>query len=323
MIKKAPKGIRLLSAAALLSGLVFLMSGEAAALTVAPSTWNIVGLDSNTPAFGPNRFPVGAKVCGGIPGASDTASFSWDAGGTNPDNGTYIYLRPGSANPVTITFGADGCADAYFEVEVAKDANAFDLTRRYHITAGGVSTSTPRELYVEHLVSQARNYITNVKLNGASVPAGGAMNLMVGNTYTIELYGGTATQGYSQFEEFINFPNTVFQVLSVTTSYSANDSPYVSTLDHKYLYADACGWENDPNSPYYLSCVGGDYKSGGNNVVTTYTVRIIGGGGSSESLGTLLYDFSGSSFHYNSDYSTSPRYAVIADPSTAYLAEVL
>src|SRR5574341_792780 len=330
MTKKAPKSIRLFSpaaaarrllAGALLSGLAFLVPGEAAALTVTPSTWNIIGLDSNTPAFGPNRFPVGAKVGGGVPGASDTASFAWDAGGTNPDDGTYIYLRPGTANPVTITFGADGCADAYFEVEVAKDANAFDLTRRYHITAGGSSTATPRELYVEHLVSQARNYITNVKLNGASVPAGAAMNLMVGNTYTIELYGGTATQGYNQFEEFINFPNTVFQVMSVSTTYSANDSPYVSTLNHKYLYADSCGWENDPNSPYYLSCVGGDYKSGGNSVVTTYTVRIIGGGGTSETLNTLLYDFSGSSFHYNADFSTGARIANIIDPTTLAISK--
>lgn len=308
--------LRMLLAAGSISGSVFLFSAEAAALTVTPNTWNVVGLDSNTPLFGPNRFPVGAKVCGGTPGQNVQVDFFWDS--TNP----YVYLRPGSANPINVTLGADGCADAYFEVEVDKNSgNApFDTNRQYHISAGGVSTPMPREIYVEHLVSQSRNYITNVEVNGASVPAGGAMNLLVGNTYTIKLYGGTATQGYQQFEEFINFPNTIFQVLSVTTSYSADDSPYVPNPNDK-LYADACKWENNPNSPFYLSCVGGDYKAGGNNVVTTYTVKIVGGGGSSETLSTLLYDFSGSSFHYNADYSTGARVANIIDPATLTIAK--
>lgn len=293
------------------------VSPVAAAYTVTPSTWNIIGLDSNTPAFGPYRFPIGAKVCGGSSGSSDTALFTWDTGGT--DNGTYIYLRPGSANPVNITFGADGCADAYFEVEVNKASSAFDQTRRYHITAGGVSTPTPRELYVEHLISQSRNGIDNVKLNGVSIPAGGYMNLIVGNTYTIELVGHTAPGGYNQFEEFINFPNTIFQVLSVSTDYATNTSPYVSTSGHKYLYADACKWENDPNSPYYRACWE-DWKSG-DTVITTYTVKILSGGGSTETLDSLLYDFSGSSFHYNADYSTGARFANIIDPTNVSISK--
>jgi len=297
-------------------GSALLISAEAyAALTVTPSTWNIIGLDSNTPAFGPNRFPVGAKVCSSSAVTDVPVTFSADS--ANP----YIYLRPGSLSTITIpSIAAGACADAYFEVEVTQNSAAFDTTLQYHISAPGASTPMPRELYVEHLISQSRNAINNVKLNGVSIPAGGAMNLVVGNTYTIELYGGTATQGYEQFEAFINFPNTIFQVLSVNTSYSADDSPYVANPDAK-LYADACLWENDPNSPYYLSCVGGDYKAGGSNVVTTYTVKIVGGGGSSEILNTLLYDFSGSSFHYNADYSTGARYANIIDPTTVTISK--
>jgi uncharacterized repeat protein (TIGR01451 family) len=294
-------------------GLIFLISAYASALTITPNAWNVIGLDSNSPASGPNRFPVGAKICGGTPGANETVTFNWDTGGT--DNGTYIYLRPGSLSTINVTYGADGCADAYFEVEVARNASAYGKTRRYYITAGSVSTPRPRELYVEYLISQSRNYITDVKLNGVSIPAGGSMNLFVGNTYTIQLYGGTAPQGYNQFEEFINFPNTIFQILSVSTDYSANNSPYVSTTGHKYIYADACQWENDPNSPNYLSCLY-DYKAGGSNVVTTYVVKIISGGGTSEVLNTLLYDFSGSSFHYNADFSTSARVANIYGPSS-------
>ena len=47
---------------------------------------------------------------------------------------------------------------------------------------------------------------------------------IVGNTYIVQLSGGTATQVGNQFEEFINFPNTVFQILNVSTNYSANNS---------------------------------------------------------------------------------------------------
>lgn len=157
--------------------------------------------------------------------------------------------------------------------------------------------------------------MTDIKLNGTSIPAGGTMTLMVGNTYTIELDGFTATQGYNQLESFINFPNTIFQVESVSTSYSSDTAaasclvppfyPCVSNPNDD-LYADACGWDNDPGSPNYRSCVGGDYKAGG-TVDTIYTVKIIGGAGTSDTLNTLLYDFSGSSFHYNSDYSAAER----------------
>ena len=48
----------------------------------------------------------------------------------------------------------------------------------------------------------------------------------------------------------------------------------------------------------------------------TYQVRIIGGGGTNQNLNTLIYDFSGSSYHYNSDYSTSGRIINVIDPST-------
>lgn len=299
--------------------LMFIAAPVSAAVTsVTPNTWNIVGLDSNTPGLGPNHFPVGAKVCSDAAGTVPV-TLTWDS--ANP----YVYLRnlskgtPG--NDLELTFSAAGCLDAYFEVEVDKNAgNApFDTTRLYHITAGGVSTPTPRELFVEHLVSQSRNGIDDIKLNGVSIPAGASMNLMVGNTYEIKLYGHTAPGGYNQFEEFINFSNTIFQIQSINTTYSTNDSPYVNGAGHPQLYADACKWENDPNSPYYRSCWE-DWKSG-DIIVTTYTVKIISGGGTRETLGSLLYDFSGSSFHYNADYSTGLRFANIIDPTNLTISK--
>jgi len=302
----------------------------AAVTSVTPNTWNIIGLDSNTPGSGPNLFPVGAKVCSDAAGTVGV-TFNWEAGGTTSDD-TYIHLLANTlgtpGNPLNLSFSAAGCMDAYFEVEVAKVSAAFEQTRRYYIEAGGVKTPRPRELYVEHLVSQSRNGIDNIKFGTnpaslTSVPAGGSMNLIVGNTYYIELDGHTAPGGYNQFEEFINFPNTIFQVLSISTTYSTDGSPYVpgpAPIASDKLYADGCGWDTDPSSPYYRSCVGGDYKVGA-TVITTYQVKIISAGAGPQALGSLLYDFSGSSFHYNADYSTGARVANTIDPTNVTIAK--
>jgi len=303
-------------------------AGAAVTLTIAPVSWNVIGLDSNTPATGPGNFPVGARVCSSVATTNVAVNYIWDSANA------FVDLRAGSLTTITIpAIGAGQCKDAYFEVSVVKTAAAFDTTRRYHITAtdvsGTVSTTTPREIYVEHLISQNRNSISDVKFGPAipslvSVPAGGAMDLVVGNTYVIQLIGGTATQGYNQFEAFINFPNTIFQVLSVSTTYSADNSPFVPgpfpTANDK-LYADACLWENDPNSPNYRACVGGDFKAGGSTVITTYTIQVVSGGGTSQPLSTLLYDFSGSSFHYNSDFTAGARIANVIDPASATIAK--
>jgi uncharacterized repeat protein (TIGR01451 family) len=294
-----------------------------ATLTVTSFTWNIIGLDSNSPATGPRYFPVGARVCSNVVTTNVAVNWNWDS--ANPN----VNLRAGSFSTINLpAIGAGACADAYFEVEVNQAPAAFDTMRRYHITAtdgsGTASTPIPRELYVEHLISQNRNAITGVKLDGVSIPTGGSMNLVVGNTYTIELDGGTATQGYNQFEAFINFPNTIFEILSVSTTYSADNSPYVpgpAPIANDKLYADACRWENDPTSPNYRSCVGGDFKAGGSNVVTTYTIKVLSGAGTSQTLNTLLYDFSGSSFHYNADFGTKAVIANIVDPAAVTIAK--
>jgi uncharacterized repeat protein (TIGR01451 family) len=297
-----------------------------------PVSWNVIGLDSNTPATGPHLFPVGTRICSSAATTNVSVTFAFDT--ANP----FVNLRAGSLSTVVIpAIGAGQCKDAYFEVDVTQTAAAFDTARRFHITAtdvsGSVTTVTPRELYVEHLISQNRNSVTDVKYGPAgcgvantctSVAAGGSMNLVVGSSYDIQLVGGTATQGYNQFEAFINFPNTIFQIQSVATTYSADNSPYVPgpapTVNDK-LYADACLWQNDPNSPAYRSCVGGDFKAGGSNVVTTYSIKIVSGGGTSQALGSLLYDFSGSSYHYNADFGVGARIANVIDPTAANISK--
>ncbi|MBL0028214.1 MAG: DUF11 domain-containing protein [Rhodanobacteraceae bacterium] len=304
-------------------GLLLVPLASQAAMSVTPLTWNIVGLDSNSPATGPKHFPVGARVCSTVATTNVAVSLVWDSANAN------VNIRPGTNSALNFpSIAANACVDAYYEVEITPVPAAYDTTRRYHIVAtdgsGSFSSPVPRELYVERLVSQSRNAITNVRYGPnpstlTVVPPGGGMSLVVGNTYTIELSGGTATQGYEQFEAFINFTNTIFQILDVSTTYSADTTTHVDSPNDK-LYGDACFWENDLNSPLYRACrdVG---KIGGSNVVSLYTIKIIGGGGTAQTLNTLLYDFSGSSYHYNADYGLGARVGNIIDPTTATIAK--
>ncbi|MGH7488440.1 MAG: hypothetical protein ACREMY_23005, partial [bacterium] len=101
-----------------------------ATLTVTPLTWNVVGLDSNSPTSGPKFFPVGARVCSTVATLNVAVDYFWDSANAN------VNLRTGSPATLTLaSIGAGNCGDAYFEAEVNQVAGAYDTTRRYHITA--------------------------------------------------------------------------------------------------------------------------------------------------------------------------------------------
>lgn len=169
---------------ALVSSVYFVSSASAAGLTVTPITWNVIGLDSNNVNVGPNNFPVGARVCNTSGGTANNvvATFNWDT------SNSFINLRSGSLNPINLgSLANNACRDAYFEVTVSRDANAYNQTRRYYISVAADPslsgfTSKPREIFVEHLISQNRNSTNDVKLNGVSIPVGGSMSLLVGNS---------------------------------------------------------------------------------------------------------------------------------------------
>ena len=192
----------------------------AAELSVTPITWNVIGLDSNDVSVGPNNFPVGVRACNPA-GNSVTftdieADFVWMTGGTETTD-NLIRLRPGSLDPIqpspAINLDPGDCTDFYFEVEIERNSSAFNKTRRYRIdityddpdTVGidTVSTVTPREIYVEQLISQSRNSTTDVVLGTTSIPPGGTMALVVGETYNIRLEASTATNGYEQIQSFV------------------------------------------------------------------------------------------------------------------------
>ena len=100
-----------------------------AALTVAPITWNVIGLDSNKPTSGPKYFPVGARVCSDVATTNVTATFAWDS--ANREHQPAPRLAQHDRHSVD---GGRHLPDAYFEVEVTQVAAAFDTTRRYHIS---------------------------------------------------------------------------------------------------------------------------------------------------------------------------------------------
>lgn len=260
-----------------------------AGLTVTPVSWNVVGLDSNSPTAGPDTFQIGARVCntGGTAVNSIVGNFVWDS--------TNAFINLSGASTLNLnSLNAGGCTDFYYPVTITRSTLAYNATRSYHIavSATGISTittPTPREIYVEKIISQNRNSVQSIV---------GPTTVYVGQTYTYTVNATTATQGYEQLEAFLNLSNVIFQVQAIATTYT---SPPAATNDK--FYADACGWDNNPLSATYRSCIGpANYSGGkaGGTISSTYTVKILSTGVTTASA--LIMDFSGSSYHYNNDF---------------------
>jgi uncharacterized repeat protein (TIGR01451 family) len=260
-----------------------------AGLTITPTSWNVIGLDSNNVNSGPDTFQIGARICntGGTAVTNVSGTFVWDS------FNSYINLKAGNSASAT-SLASGSCVDFYYPVIVTRTSAAYNATRGYHITVTGdsvvsVSTPTPRELFVEHLISQNRNSVNSIT---------GPTTVYVGQTYNYTVNASTATQGYEQLEAFLDLSNIIFQVQAISTTYTAP-----SGATNNKFYADACGWDNNPLSATYRSCIGPvNYPGGkaGGTVITTYTVKVLSTG--TTTAGTLVLDFSGSSYHYNSDY---------------------
>ena len=273
-------------------------------LTITPIGWNVVGLDHNDVTDGPDSFPVGGRVCntGSDSVTNLTVDWVWDSADT------YINLT-GFSQYTQASLAAGACRDVYFNVQVTRNAAAYDNSRDFHITAdadvvSAVSTPTPREIYVEHLVSQNRNEVNSWTLSNTAGcdPATGVV--YIGSTCTATIVSKTATGGYEQLVNAYYFNNSIFRIESLSSTYSV-PSGHVNTQ----MYADACGWENNPSDPDYLSCLDTDPipggKAGGNPITTVVNFTVIGTG--AQTLTGIIYDYSGSSFHYNSDSGVSPN----------------
>jgi hypothetical protein len=291
----------LVAALAALAFGVYASSPSAAAgpLTLTPITWDVLGLDSNNVNVGPNVFPVGVRVCntGSDPATNVVATWAWK---TTQNSFT------GPADGATVSVGtmaAGFCRHVYFEVTLSRSPSSRKKARDYQITLsadGGLSTAgTQRTLYIQPLVSQARN--STKKLSGPNgcnlaytVCDPAPANILVGRTYTYKLYAETST-AYKQLETFANFPSSVVPVTSTSAIYSSPSGASSSSI-----YADACGW-----NPVTRTCVGPENIAGGKaggRIVVTYVLTAVAPG--SGTLRATIYDFSGASYHYNSDFDS-------------------
>ena len=283
------------------------------ALCIDPISWNVIGLDSNKAvppnSDGPDTFMVGARACNkGATTLTNVVATYNTVGAVNPN----INLADNSTLQID-EIRPSRCEDFYFNGRITRVNAAYFTTQGYTVTvtSGALSAVTPsnRELYIEKLNSQNRNTVGGIT---------GPTSLQVGGIYTFNVLWSTAPGGYEQLEHFVNLTNTSFRLLS---SYSVYDQP-VAALNTT-IYADACGWDNNFLSGTYRSCIGPTNYAGGKtggNVNTYFTVQILG---ATPVLGTqlhaLIYDFSGSSYHYNSDYNSGTSGLTITAAAAADL----
>ncbi len=273
----------LLAASALLFGAVTAQAAPVA-LTVTHIGWDVVGLDSNDVTDGPNTFPQGYRVCNT---STDTAATNVEADWLWNSHNPLINLD-GNTNRELGTIAANSCVDIYWTVTVTRDATAYDTSRVYAVTVNdGTATANTgaQSIYVEHLVSQNRNVV-----NGVTGPS----SVSLGDTVQFVLSGATATQGYEQIVTAPVLSSAIFEITSVTGSYAVGGN--ISNF-----YYDACGWDPAGTDRTNWACLSTG-KAGGDPITVTVTAKVIGTG--TAAVGGIIYDFSGSSFHYNSDYST-------------------
>ena len=309
--------------AAALALLAFGFASSLQAQTIEPITWNVIGLDSNKPAdaqlppgiYPPKSYPVGVKVCNTSGTSADLYTRFEFTDNASP---TYLTLIGDDAEGDTdISVGnlEDGvCREVFYQVDIDQVKAAYDNREGYRVhlyngnpaSGGTLVTSTPdkREFWVEYLVSQNRNAILEFIADGVTVQPGGTVEVFEGQTIDLTIKGKTATQGYEQIEAFMKLDPRYFEIQQISATYSASAGTDPNAFSR--LYADGCGWVNDDDSPNYHNngACSSTGKYGG-QVTKRYLITIKPAMPSSYTGQTLIYDFSGSSYHYNSDFATS------------------
>ena len=276
-------------------------SAAPVALTIENVGWNVIGLDSNDVTDGPNQFPQEFKVCNT---SSDTAATGVEAD-FNWTSANALISLDGSSNRQIGSVAANSCVSFWWTVTVTRDANAYDTWRNFTVSVnddGAASASTSTQLaYVEHLISQNRNSVDGVT---------GPTSVTLGDTVQFVLTGATATQGYEQIVTAPILSSSIFEITSVTGSYAVG-----GTISN--FYYDGCNWDPAGVDVTTWDCLATG-KAGGDPITVTVTAKVIGVG--TAQVGGIIYDFSGSSFHYNSDYSAGAFTVTAAAPVPAVTA---
>ena len=151
------------AAAVIVIGQPLMASAAPGPLTITPLGWNVVGLGHTaaTLASGPNKYMVGGRVCntGSDPVTDVDATWVWDQANT--------YVNLDGPNVRSFDLAAGECRDAWYVVEVTRDAAAYLTSRDFHVEAsapGQTTVSTPagREIHVGQLVRQNRNSVSSI-----------------------------------------------------------------------------------------------------------------------------------------------------------------
>ncbi|MFA5070567.1 MAG: NEW3 domain-containing protein [Patescibacteria group bacterium] len=249
-------------------------TAEAAAtsLTTNILSWHILGVDSNSPVTdGPHKFLIQARIAntGALPATGVQTNFAFGSGTAN----AYLSLVSNAAFPLnTINSGAH--KDVFYVVQVTPPATpnspsnpVFDTSRPFTITAtspDSSNASASQTLYIEHILSQSRNHI----LSSTVIPA----NPLVGQPFTVHVEYETAST-YLDITPQMTYNPAVATLDSVTTHYVTDG------VDENDIYS----------------------QDHGNIIHSDFHFR-------AQSAGTLSFyytvlDHSGSSFHYNDDFS--------------------
>ena len=274
----------------LMSFSLYLPASAAAALSAEIVSWQVIGLDSNAPATSPPElFLVQAQITntGDAPATNVTTTLAMNP----PDCGGVACITLVSSPTYAIGTLAPGeTGDAFWTVRIAKTAAALDTTTPITVTAQAddlapvTATQVPRdppcgsnstgasELFVESLISQSRNNVLSYSVSpGVQLPDG-TWEVVQGSDFTVMVVANTATE-YSE----ISVPAVVDPSGAITPQ-SVSFTYTLGTATDDDIYTLNAGGEVTAQYVYRAASLG--------------EVR----------LSQLIYDCSGNSFHYNSDY---------------------
>jgi len=242
-------------------------------LTLTKGSWDIIGLDSNKVADGPNQFLIQIHIAntGGESATNVTAQLTLGSGST--------YITSTDVGLKTIgTIDAGSTIDVFFLVDVERNVLAYDTTRDYTVTVSGTNVSSTvtiiGTLIVKKLISQSRNSVDSITPSTTSPK--------IGQTFTVEVVSTTSTSNYPNIEvPIIGYNPTIIQPIGVSTTYDSSSSPDLLLNN-----------------------------AGGNPMISTWIFKAIALG--STSSGSFIYDQTKEdkdNFHYN-DYTLGPTIVV-------------
>lgn len=250
-------------------------------LNITKGSWDTAGLDSNNVNVGPNQTIIQFRV--NNPDPTNTAhnvvtNFAWTS------SNSYINLAPGETATKNLGDILPGqTKDVFYLVEITRNSGAYLTSRNYQVTIAGTDTPTyspTGSIFVEKLLSQQRNDVTGISISPGLPHVGEPFNVTV-----------TSTTGSSQYPELalplVSYNPGILIPLGMVTTYTDTNN-VLRTTNNVYI----------PNPQ--------------GNAFTTIWTFVFTSAGMSD-LYPVIYDRSGSSYHYNADFGELETAVVPAD----------